>query len=47
MKAYWFVIPATLIPVQATCFSECHPVSLYWQVVPDPGKCIALSEHRG
>ena len=37
MKVYWVILFVTMIPVQVSCFTECHPLHLYWQVVPDPG----------
>jgi hypothetical protein len=37
MRVYWVILFATLVPVQVSCFTECHPFHLYWQVVPDPG----------
>ncbi|KAL8364948.1 hypothetical protein RB595_003981 [Gaeumannomyces hyphopodioides] len=36
---YLAVLLATYAAVQATAFSECRPLRLYWQVVPDPGEC--------
>lgn len=42
IKVYWFLIIATLVPVQVSCFTECHPLSLYWQVLPNPGMDTSL-----
>jgi hypothetical protein len=39
IKWYWVILIATLVPVQVSCVVECTPFHLYWQVVPDPGKC--------
>lgn len=39
IKAYWVILLLTLIPTTIVCFVECRPFQLYWQVVPDPGKC--------
>jgi hypothetical protein len=36
----WAAIPLTYIAVILSTFLECHPFSLYWQVDPNPGKCI-------
>lgn len=37
IKMYWFLLFATWITVEVTCFTDCSPVHLYWQVVPNPG----------
>lgn len=33
----WFVSFASIV---LATFLECHPLSLYWQVEPDPGQCV-------
>ena len=42
IKVYWALLFATLTAVEVTCFTDCSPVSLYWQVVPEPGKTSIL-----
>ncbi len=37
MKFYWGILAATYVVVQVVTFTECHPLYLYWQVLPDPG----------
>jgi len=37
MNYYWVFLGITYVVAQAVTFVECHPVYLYWQVVPDPG----------
>ncbi|KLU80904.1 hypothetical protein MAPG_00001, partial [Magnaporthiopsis poae ATCC 64411] len=36
---YLAVFFATYVAVQVSTFSECNPIELYWQVMPDPGEC--------
>ncbi|KIV80535.1 hypothetical protein PV11_08028 [Exophiala sideris] len=36
----WAALPTTYIAVVLTTFLECHPFRLYWQIDPNPGKCI-------
>jgi hypothetical protein len=38
INACWIVLFGTYVAVLVTCFSECRPLRLYWQVQPDPGK---------
>ncbi|KAB8067219.1 hypothetical protein BDV29DRAFT_163604 [Aspergillus leporis] len=40
IKACWGFLFASFAAVQTTTFVDCSPLHLYWQVVPDPGKCI-------
>ncbi|POR33811.1 Uncharacterized protein TPAR_06003 [Tolypocladium paradoxum] len=40
IRSYLLVFFASYVAAQVTTFSECHPVRLYWQVVPDPGECV-------
>jgi hypothetical protein len=42
MNIYWVVLAATYLGVQSATFVECHPFSLYWKVVPDPGTSQSL-----
>jgi hypothetical protein len=37
MECYWGFLAMSYVVVQVFTFVECHPVYLYWQVVPDPG----------
>ncbi|RFU24348.1 hypothetical protein B7463_g11990, partial [Scytalidium lignicola] len=39
MKVYWLILGATYIVIQVVTFTDCRPLHLYWQVVPDPGTC--------
>lgn len=40
MKFITYYLIATFIAVFIATISECHPITHYWQVVPDPGpKC--------
>lgn len=36
---YWAILAATYIVIQVVTFTDCRPLYLYWQVVPDPGTC--------
>jgi hypothetical protein len=40
IRLTWVAIPLTYVAVVLSTFLECHPFHLYWQVDPDPGKCI-------
>lgn len=42
INAYWGILGATYIVIQVVTFTDCHPLRLYWQVMPDPGKPISL-----
>jgi hypothetical protein len=44
MKVYWVILGASYIVIQVVTFTDCRPLKLYWQVVPDPGKFISLLE---
>ncbi|KAE9366783.1 hypothetical protein N431DRAFT_495177 [Stipitochalara longipes BDJ] len=39
INAYWGILGATYVVIQVVTFTDCRPVYLYWQVVPDPGTC--------
>jgi hypothetical protein len=38
MNIYWAILAATYIVIQFVTFTDCRPLNLYWQVVPDPGR---------
>jgi hypothetical protein len=38
MNVYWGILAATYVVIQVVTFTDCRPLHLYWQVVPDPGK---------
>ena len=40
IRITWITIPLTYIVVILATFLECHPFHLYWQVDPNPGRCI-------
>ncbi|KAH8692300.1 hypothetical protein BGW36DRAFT_419578 [Talaromyces proteolyticus] len=40
ITGYWGVLFASMVAVQVTTWTDCSPVHLYWQVLPDPGSCI-------
>ncbi|ETN39369.1 uncharacterized protein HMPREF1541_05592 [Cyphellophora europaea CBS 101466] len=40
IKACWLAIVVTYITVVLVTFLECTPFRLYWQVDPNPGKCV-------
>jgi hypothetical protein len=37
MKFYWVILAATYVAIQVVTVTECRPIYLYWQVLPDPG----------
>lgn len=39
MISFLVIFAASYVIVQVVTFSECRPLSLYWRVLPDPGKC--------
>ncbi|KAI1407532.1 hypothetical protein F5Y13DRAFT_125794 [Hypoxylon sp. FL1857] len=39
-KTAWITVALTFIAVVLATFLECRPISLYWQVDPDPGYCV-------
>lgn len=39
IRGYLLVFFATYVTVQVLNVSECNPVYLYWQILPDPGEC--------
>lgn len=40
INLYWGVLGATYIVIQVVTFTDCRPLRLYWQVMPDPGMTI-------
>ncbi|KAH9897109.1 hypothetical protein F4778DRAFT_244684 [Xylariomycetidae sp. FL2044] len=40
IKATWMTAIATFTAIVLATFLECHPIERYWQVKPDPGKCV-------
>ncbi len=38
LKFFWATMGVTFVASLIVCFTECQPFSLYWQVIPDPGK---------
>lgn len=40
IKLTWFATITTFIAVVLATFLECRPFHLYWQVSPNPGKCV-------
>ncbi|KAB8263034.1 hypothetical protein BDV32DRAFT_146825 [Aspergillus pseudonomiae] len=40
VRACWALLVASFAAVQITTFTDCRPLYLYWQVMPDPGSCI-------
>jgi hypothetical protein len=40
VKLAWATVLITYVAVILVTFLECRPVTLYWQVVPDPGYCV-------
>ncbi|KAI0975936.1 hypothetical protein F4678DRAFT_469705 [Xylaria arbuscula] len=40
VKITWVLVAATFIAIILVTFLECRPISLYWQVTPDPGQCV-------
>jgi hypothetical protein len=42
MKIVWGILAATYIVVQIVVFTDCRPLRLYWQVLPDAGVCQPL-----
>jgi hypothetical protein len=39
MMAFLAVFAVSYVVVQVVTFTECRPLHLYWQVVPNPGNC--------
>ncbi|KAI0101111.1 hypothetical protein F4814DRAFT_105891 [Daldinia grandis] len=39
-KTAWVAVVLTFIAVVLATFLECRPISLYWQISPDPGHCV-------
>lgn len=39
MNIYWGILAGTYVVIQVVTFTDCRPLHLYWQVVPDPGTC--------
>ncbi|KAJ2988273.1 hypothetical protein NUW58_g4066 [Xylaria curta] len=40
VRATWLTVAATYIGNIVLIFTECQPISLYWQVEPHPGYCV-------
>lgn len=40
IKLTWFATITTFIAVVLTTLLECRPFHLYWQISPNPGKCV-------
>lgn len=40
IKICWTCLPLTYGIVILVTFLECQPLSLYWQIEPDPGQCV-------
>lgn len=38
LSIYWAVLGVTFVGCIISCFTECQPFQLYWQVVPNPGE---------
>lgn len=36
----WFILGASYVAVVVATFTECHPIYLYWTVVPHPDSCV-------
>ncbi|EPE33953.1 hypothetical protein GLAREA_06966 [Glarea lozoyensis ATCC 20868] len=39
IRLYWVILGVSYLVIQIVTFTDCHPLKLYWQVVPDPGVC--------
>ncbi|OTA98165.1 hypothetical protein M426DRAFT_43116, partial [Hypoxylon sp. CI-4A] len=39
-KTAWVAVCLTYIAIVPATFLECRPISLYWQISPDPGHCV-------
>lgn len=46
LHIYWAILGVTFLGAIISCFTECHPFQLYWQVVPDPGKTTPVKNQR-
>lgn len=40
VRVTWVVIGASYVAVVFATFLECRPFRLYWQIQPDPGRCV-------
>ncbi|KAI0427535.1 hypothetical protein F5Y09DRAFT_344568 [Xylaria sp. FL1042] len=40
VKITWATVAATFLAIMLVTFLECRPISLYWQITPDPGQCV-------
>ncbi|KAI0449835.1 hypothetical protein F5B21DRAFT_28887 [Xylaria acuta] len=40
VKITWATVAVTFIGNIVLIFLECRPITLYWQVTPDPGSCV-------
>jgi hypothetical protein len=39
INIYWAILAATYVVIQVVTFTDCRPLYLYWQVVPNAGSC--------
>jgi hypothetical protein len=46
LHTYWAILGVTFLGSIVSCFTECQPFQLYWQVVPDPGKTTPVKNQR-
>lgn len=37
MNLYWAILAGTYVVIQVVTFTDCRPLHLYWQLVPNPG----------
>ncbi|KAF2971758.1 hypothetical protein GQX73_g1877 [Xylaria multiplex] len=40
VKITWATVAVTFFTIIPLTFLECRPISLYWQITPDPGTCV-------
>ena len=40
IKFTYFFLGISLLVVLLSTFLECRPINLYWQIYPNPGKCV-------
>ncbi|KAI8950122.1 hypothetical protein F4801DRAFT_362681 [Xylaria longipes] len=40
VKITWGAVAVTFVIITLLTFLECRPISLYWQITPDPGQCV-------
>ncbi|KAI1641907.1 uncharacterized protein F4817DRAFT_28488 [Daldinia loculata] len=39
-KTAWVTVVVTFVAIVLATFLECRPISLYWQINPNPGHCV-------